>query len=62
MFRRGQLNAQTGDDKYNFLSENDASATVEPALEDEEDEDLPPVVTSNDDDDDLELLDELDEF
>jgi len=63
VFRRGQMNAQMGGDKYNLLSDAEGSVPLpenESEFSDEEDDDLPPIVTQSADDDDLELLEELD--
>jgi len=63
VFRRGQMNAQMGGDKYNLLTESDGSVPMPEDGEEfgeEEGDDLPPIVTQSADDDDLELLEELD--
>ncbi len=63
VFRRGQMNAQMGGDKYNLLTDSDGSVPLPEdngEFGDDEDDDLPPIVTQSDDDDDLELLEELD--
>jgi hypothetical protein len=63
VFRRGQMNAQMGGDKYNLLGDSESGEGLMDegnGIDQDWDEDLPPAVTQSTDDDDLELLDELD--